>query len=377
MPRSPVLADAPQLSRRGLVLGASGAGLGALLGSGLSALACGPEPVPDRRRELLRSWTHDFLLAHYAEFGVKLEELSSASVPLEAAPDAEKLRAAQTAWRAARRPWKEAELFKFGPVVDEPLRFGSRIDFWPARPDAIESVLGGSDAIDLETLGAAAKGLPVVEYLLFGDGALDGFREASRRYEYLRLLLGDLEVQARALAEAWDPRGGDYQRELVEAGRGSATYDTLSMALSEVVNRMGFTVENIRADKLGAGIGPDGTPQPELLESVFSGRSIADIHDNLTGIETLFFGDPAARVLALDDYLVHRGFHLAGRMRAELTSSRAALDRINLPLSVAIDEEQPLVREAIDRLAALQRLIQVDVIGALSLNVRFNDNDGD
>jgi hypothetical protein len=31
-------------------------------------------------------------------------------------------------------------------------------------------------------------------------------------------------------------------------------YDTLSMALSEVVNRMAFTVENIRADKLGAGI---------------------------------------------------------------------------------------------------------------------------
>jgi predicted lipoprotein len=296
---------------------------------------------------------------------------------LEEGPDDEDLARVQAAWHAARKPWKETEVFKFGPVVDQPLRYGSRIDFWPARPDAVESVLVGTDAIDLGALGAAAKGLPAVEYLLFAPGSLDGFREGSRRYEYLDLFIEDLIVQARALAQAWEPGGGDYQSELVEAGRGSSTYETLSMALSEVVNRMGFTVENIRADKLAAGIAPDGTPQPDRLESLFSGRSIADIHDNLRGIETLFFGDPEARVLALDDYLVHRGFRLAGRMRTELEGSRAALDRIDSPLSLAIENEQALVRAAIDRLAPWQRLIQVDVIGARSLNVRFNDNDGD
>lgn len=366
-----------KISRRKLVIGACLTRLEALLACGLGAAACGPEPVPDRRRELLSSWTSDFLLARYAQFAAKLAALSSASRVLEDAPDDEDLARVQVAWRAARQPWKETEVFKFGPVVDQPLRYGSRIDFWPARPEAVDSVLAETDVIDLDTLGAAAKGLPAVEYLLFAPGALDQFRENARRYDYLKLLLEDLIVQAQALAAAWDPEGGDYRSELVEAGRGSSTYETLSLALSEVVNRMGFTIENIRADKLGAGIAPDGTPQPERLESRFSGRSIADIRDNLRGIETLFFGDPAARVLALDDYLVHRGFHLAGRMRTELESSHAALERVDLPLSAAIEDEQPLVREAIDRLGSLQRLIQVDVIGALSLNVRFNDNDGD
>lgn len=361
--------SAPKLSRRIY--------LGALWVSGLGWFACGPEPVPDRRRELLRSWVNDFLLVRYAELEAKLEALRVASRALEESPSEDDLRDAQSAWRDARRPWKETEVFKFGPVADEPLRYGPKIDFWPARPDTIEALLAETGTLDPDDLGAAAKGLPAVEYLLFGAGAREGFHESTRRYEYLVVLVDDLILQTQRLAEAWDPAGGDYQSELVEAGRGSTMYDTLSMALSEVVNRMGFTIENIRADKLGAGIAPDGTPQPDKLESLFSGRSIGDINDNLRGIEQLYFGDPKLGLLGLDDYLEHRGFHLGARMQSELANSRAALERIDLPFSVAIDSEQELVEDAIDRLELLQRLIQVDVIGALSLNVRFNDNDGD
>ena len=361
--------SAPKFSRRSY--------LGALCVSGLGWFACGPEPVADRRRELLRSWTSQFLLVRYAEFRTKLEALQLASKALENSPDDDDLGEAQSAWREARKPWKETEVFNFGPVADEPLRYGAKIDFWPARPDAVEAVLAETGAIDPDDLGAAAKGLPAVEYLLFAEGAYEGFRESTRRYEYLRVLIDDLGLQTQRLVEAWDPEAGDYQSELVDAGTGSSMYDTLPMALSEVVNRMGFTIENIRADKLGAGIAPDGTPQPDKLESLFSGRSIGDIDDNLRGIEQLYFGDPKLGLLGLDAYLEHRGYHLGARMRSELDSSRAALARIDLPFSVAIDSEQELVEDAIDRLELLQRLIQVDVIGALSLNVRFNDNDGD
>ena len=68
----------PKLSRRSY--------LAALSVSGLGWFACGPEPVPDRRRELLRSWS-DFLLARYAEFEEKLEALKEASRVLEESPD--------------------------------------------------------------------------------------------------------------------------------------------------------------------------------------------------------------------------------------------------------------------------------------------------
>jgi predicted lipoprotein len=151
------------------------------------------------------------------------------------------------------------------------------------------------------------------------------------------------------------------------------------MALSELVNRMAFTVENIRGDKLGRPIGADGdgTPQAETMESLPSGRSITDIVDNLRGIELLYFGDEQAEILGLHAYLVHRGYQFATRMKSELQRSREALEAIDSPFSVAIVEDREDVELCIDVLGDLQRLIQVDLISALSLRVRFNDNDGD
>jgi predicted lipoprotein len=361
----------PQWSRRNLM-----AALVLLCGAP-ALTSCGPKPVPDRRRELLRSWGTHFLQARLREFSNRLEQLAAASGSLEEVVDQERLEQAQQAWWAARRPWKEIEVFKFGPSEEEPLRYGPKIDFWPARPSEVEAVLADTGSIDPSSFGAAAKGLPAVEYLLYSEGALEQFADNPRRHEYLQILVEDLIKNAAGLSEAWDPDAGDYLSQLVDAGAGSESYQTLSMALSELVNRMAFTIENIRADKLAAGISSDGTPQPERLESHFSGRSVTDVLDNLRGIHTLYFGEQSGDVLALDDYLQHRGYQLGSRVRAAFRRSREAVEQLDQPLSDAVREDPAGVESAIAELGQLQRLIQVDVIGALSLSVRFNDNDGD
>ncbi len=358
------------MKRRKLLLGLLGT-------SGAGLLGCGPEAIPDRRRELMRSWGTQFLLARYRDTGLLIDELDDAAGALEDSPDDARLDAARSAWSRARRPWKEAEVFEFGPAEEEPLRYGPKIDFWPARPSEVDAVLSGSDPIVADDLGAAAKGFPAIEYLLFDEGALEAFQTDPRRHEYLQLLVSDLGRQLDGLRDAWDPDEGDYLSELVDAGGSSKTYDTLSMALSEMVNRMGFLVETIRADKLDAGIAANGTPQPDKLESRFSGRSVEDIEDNLKGVELLYFGDEEGGILSLDDYLKHRGHQLAHAMRSALDSSRRAVGELDSPLSLAIQDDQPNVEHAIETLAELQRLIQVDVLGALSLSVRFSANDGD
>lgn len=361
--------------KRRVLLGALTSASGAALVFGVPS--CGPEPVPDRRRELMRSWGEDFLIAEYGTLIARLEVLEQAALVLEADACDEHLLEARRAWSSARAPWKRTEVFKFGPVEDQPLRYGPKIDFWPARPDDVDTVLESDEEIVVADLGAGAKGLVAVEYLLYAEGALTEFQSNPRRHEYLQLLIRDLEAQTRALSDAWDPEGGNFLNELLDAGGTSELYDTLPMALSEIVNRMAFSIEDMRADKLEAGIAPDGSPQPDKLESHFSGRSIRDMQDNLRGIELLYFGDEKAGILALDDYLVHRGFHLASRVREALSAARGTLDELDLPLSVAVEEAQADVETALEKLSDLQRVIQVDVIAALSLNVRFNDNDGD
>ena len=64
-------------------------------------------------------------------------------------------------------------------------------------------------------------------------------------------LIDNLARKVTELRDAWSPEGGDYLAELTGAGRTSSDFDSLPAALGEVVNRMGYTLENIHVDKLG------------------------------------------------------------------------------------------------------------------------------
>ncbi len=366
------------MKRREFVIGCAALGAGAGLELGLG---CGPTEIEDQRRQLLTVWGQRFVLASYSEVETRAADLETSAQALCQTPSAEALEAARSAWWAARAPWKRAEVFGFGPYSEEPQRFGPKMDFWPARPDTVASTLTGTDPLTPEAaadFGAPAKGFAAIEYLLYQPGVdvLAEFANA-RRCEYLLAISADLAAQARALRAAWDPAQGNYLGELTGAGKTSHHYETLQLALGEVVNRMGYTIEFIRDTKLGKPLGSNsgGTPQPDAAESQFSGRAIEDIRDNLRGIERLYFGDNSAGDAGLEGYLKQRDKSFAKQMRSEFDASFGALDAID-PLSEAIVSRRPEVQAAIDQLRSLQRVIQVDIINSLSLSVGFA-NDGD
>lgn len=345
--------------------------------------ACAPYEVDDARRDLLQSWGDDVLLPTYDDVYARAGELHDAAVDVCADPDQPALDAARDAWMAARGPWKRTEIFAFGPYKEEPLRLGPKIDAWPARPDTVDEIL--ADDIELteqavDSFGVYARGFPAIEYLLFQPD-IDVLAElvaTPRRCEYVVAASANLVAEVGELRDAWDPVAGDYLAQLTGAGKTSTEFDTLPDALGEVVNRMGFTAENIHVDKLGRPAGVtsgDGTPQPELAESQFSGRSIDDVRDNLTGIDILYFGDEAS--LGLRGYMAKRGYYFDTDMRARLDAADAALTAIDGTLLEAIVDDRDAVLEAIDRVTDLQELLQTEVIPALSLTVGFNDVDGD
>lgn len=344
---------------------------------GVVAASCesGTEERADFRQRLLEDWGVYVAVPAYTRFEAGAASLKSASEALCAAPTDAALDAAKDAWHSARGPWKEMEVFAFGPYRDEPLRLQPKIDFWPLRPDSVDAVLtgdGGVDATAIANLGAAAKGLPAIEYLLW---SADAGAFVDRRCAYLQGLTADLAIRATEMRAAWDPAEGDYAGALARSGRGGA-YESLQEGFAEVVNRMGHTIENIRFEKLGKPVGLDGGPvQADKVESGPSGRSIQDVHDNLTGIEALYRG--AGDGIGLRDYLAFRSRSYDAEFDARLSAARAALDAIDGPLSSAIDTDADTVLAAIEALGALQLLIQVDMANALSVNLAFNDADGD
>ena len=350
-----------------------------------AAVSCAQGAPEDTRRALLASWGSYLVDGLYAEFEASTEVLDQKVNALCALPSDVALEEARGGWREARAPWKRAEGFAFGPYKKEPHRFGIKIDFWPARSEIIDEMLASDQELTLDTVksfGTVHAGMPVLEYLLFQPG-IDHLAELAsdpRRCQYLTGLSADLLADARGMHDAWHPDGDNYLNELQGAGVTSEVFTTLQEAMTEVVNRLGWTVENIRLDKLGRPLGQstsDGTPSPEMAESRFSGRSIEDIGDNLTGLEVLFFGGDSPEQLGLDDYLIELGTPLTAQAEQAFGAVRERLDAITVPLTTAVSTEPEKVQGAIDALTDLQLFLQVDVASLLSVTIGFNDTDGD
>lgn len=346
----------------------------------LALVACSQpsKPRADTRRELLKGLGEQIFLPRYVEFESLAAELDARAGELCDDPTDDTLEAVKSAWWASRAPWKRNETVAFGPYAD-PTFYGSAIDFWPCRPESVETVLAGTDPIDASTLGDAAKGLPAIEYLLYEPG-LGPVEVDTRRCEYLRVVTADLASEATAIREAWDPASGNYLGELVDAGKGSKEYDSIEMALGAVVNRLVYDVEAARNAKLGAPLGnrTAGVVQPGEAESRFSGRSLEDVRDNLRGVEEVFFGADIDDAQSLAAYLEGIGVEeLVPEVRDSFDACYAALDAIPEPLTESIVTNPTEVQAAVDAMGVLQTLVQTDVIGRMGLMLTFSDADGD
>ena len=156
------------------------------------------------------------------------------------------------------------------------------------------------------------------------------------------------------------------------------TYKTTQDVIDEWVNRMLFTVENIRVEKLGKPLGDKtgGNPSLQSLESRYSGRSLQDAKDALAGVAAVWQGsdDVAPNGIAA---LVADDAELTQWLTAQLSASRGRLEDIADPLEETVLVEPEIIQRAQDALRTLQVVVQVDLAQALGVTIAFNDNDGD
>lgn len=313
-----------------------------------------------------------------ADSGALAEALTALCAdPAGAPPTPAGVEAARAAWWTARGPWKQAELIRFGPTIEYPERLGPPIDTWPVEPAAVEALIAGEGPLDAAAFaaqGARARGLPVIEHLLWADGEATAARLGAepRRCAALIGLSGDLLSTAAALSAAWaDPWGA---RLTAPAPGDGDRYDDVQDVVDEWVNRMAFTVEDIRGAKLGGPLGDGGGPraQPALAESAASGRGLDDARDALAGVAAAWSGEDGLGVINLvdDDAVV-------ARVQQRLDASAARLAALPTPLGQTVVEQPELVQQAQDALNTLQVSLQVELAPVIGVTVTFNDNDGD
>ncbi|MCB9538261.1 MAG: imelysin family protein [Myxococcales bacterium] len=328
-------------------------------------------------RELITSWVQGYARPTHAALVGDAEALSARAAVFCAAPTAATLTEARDAWQQARGRWSQLAPLRFGPASAFPARLGSNIDFGVLRAEAVVDVLAGDGpltAADVAAAGAAARGLPAIEALLYPeDDALAAFAATPRRCAYLTAAAEDLVTLTAALAAAWGPYGDAMIA-------GAAPFEGRDDVVDMMVAELGFTLEVLRKEHLARPLGltTDGQAQPGKVISAASGRSLQNVRDALDGVSILVRGDAEREVLGLVRLArVAERPDLVQTLSEQLQAADAALAAVGVPLTEALSADRAAVEDAFAALGSLQRTLQTDLPQALGASIGFGGGDGD
>ena len=337
----------------------------------------------DNKLKVLQALSSEVVLVRYKAFLSTSEDLSQAINRLCRETSEDSLVHAQEAWWSARQNWKQAEIVKFGPVKDYPLRLGPKLDTWPVNEIAVEELIEDNEITSFEQFsvqGGATRGLPVVEYLLWysssSDSVLSQLTSDSRRCDVLSWAGEDVLANANALVRAWQEEG--WLKLTESSDLYEAPFEDSNQVINEWVNRMAFTVENIRVEKFEKPLG-DFSPddfRPDIVESRYSNRSVDDAKDALSGLADIWYG-VGGEENRNGLQLVVNSLQTVDIFSEALEVARQDLSVLEGPLSSLPIQQAEDLEKGLESLKTLQRIIQTDLSQATQVTIRFNDTDGD
>lgn len=361
----------------------------------LTGAACPQnEPPPDvapgfERKAMLANLADEVILPTLTRFEGASAALADAceTWAAESPPGAtsEARTNAQAAFHAAMDVWQEAEVMQIGPAGMTPPTTGSggvmggqglrdRIYSWPSTNACAvdQQIVANEFRADgfFERKLVDVSGLDALEYLLFVEGednacagpstinsegswaALSAEQVWQRRADYCASASAYLERTATRLRNAWEPSGGDFRGQLVDAGASGSIYMSPAEALDALYAALFYVELTVKDRKLAlpAGLHVDCLEEscPELAESRFAKRSKENIAANLRGFENLLLGRANADGpdgLGFDDYLREaNAADLADRMAANIAALSAQLESFEGTLEDALVSDVEKVR---------------------------------
>jgi predicted lipoprotein len=333
------------------------------------------------------------LLAHYADLmivpsadvlTVQTSSLRDSISGFCAAPDATGFAAIKADWQAASISWSEGEVFHFGPA--KTLRLDSRLYTWPIQSEAVDAFLAAGSLTkgDLLKAGAHLKGLPVMEYILYGaDGArteseFEG--DANSYCVYLTALSQVAYDDTKTLQSKWQVTDGvGFSLDFAKAGSVDSMYGKQQEAVDDLVNRMIHTVQLVEMTKLAKPMGKRdaGVVQPLSLESPYAHISKELLVSTLKGVRRAFIGGTELHADGIGQVVKTEMPDLYTDIMSNLDSMITAFEAMDRSFATSLTEDLEGLEVQFYQSKQLIRLFAVDMAGILAVTPTFSDNDGD
>ncbi|MBL4707251.1 MAG: imelysin family protein [Flavobacteriales bacterium] len=336
------------------------------------------------RKALLENTVDYVIIPQIYQFDKQLNMLKVVVEQFTMNPTLLNLELAKKQWVRLMKEWKDCELHNYGKINESFIY--DKLDTWPSNSNFIERFISSNDSIDenyISFKGTSSKGLPSIEYFLFGETGnsltvLDSFMlspVSRRRKQYLNATVADAITQSHNLLSLWR---NDYRNSFIE-GDGN----NLKGSINLLVNQMTFLSENVLKTKLGKPMGKNNglAPDSSLLEARASKQSLSHIKRNVLSLKNAFhcLDTNNNNLVGVDDYLTHTlgNEELTERIRNQFNVLDVSLNQINESLATALINQPQELENAYQELKKLLILIKVDMSSSLSILITFNDNDGD
>lgn len=323
--------------------------------------------------------------SHMADEGLVLHEQCQ---QILAAQEAEQdysalMKQAQTSWRAMRKYWEQSEAFLYGPASAH--NIDPHIDSWPLDFNAMNALLHDPDRMATieqeggayvgDKLGYALKGFHAAEYLLFTKTTL-----THAEAVYLLGIVEDLVQQAILLEYCWadevstdkmqlltdgnvEPYEDKYGWQMMNAGQAGSVYKTYQEAAEEIIAGCVDIAGEVAELKMGNPYLSSTDEQREYIESPYSCTSTIDFADNIRSIENAYRGAEAGDY-SISNYVYRQDAELDAAVRKAIDEAITAIEAIQDFENSA--QNNPQVKAAIDKVAALEEVLSKEILPLLS-----------
>jgi uncharacterized protein len=346
-----------------------------------------PDPgVQFDRTNLVNNIADNIINPNFQSLNLVMTDMDAAVIEFSNNPNIVNLTDAQSKFKAAYFVWETCAVFNFGP--SDQVALDKNINIFPTNKDKINANI--TSTYDLGQLtNLDAKGLPAIDYLLFGiapsnQGVVELYttdQNADGRKKYLVAVTADVRRLVNTVSNDWKPEGVNYV-----ATFKTETGTDVGSAIGLIINGLASDLDELKNYKVAIPVGivpgasnATGTPLPDKVEAYYSGISSTLLLKDLTTLQTVYTGGQGQ---GLDDYVVamdakYNDGSLNDAIIAQFSAAIAKVQAIPDPLSATINSNPAIVKSAYTELQKLLVLLKTDLPSALGVQITFVDNDGD
>ena len=330
-----------------------------------------PTPSTDGfKTEMLTNYADKIIIPAYDDLTTKLNALETQVNGFLDQPSAATLESTKPAFKAAYLSYENTSAAYFGPAGA--LLLNNYLNTFPAVPRKIEqAITSGSYNLELPVVNDSIQGFPALEYLLFAPNAVEKFSGtgSAARKKYVRDVLTRMKGLVSNTNTQWK---GTYRTTFINSLK-----TDVGSSIGYLVNQFAYEMDMLKGPRIGWPFGKlsNGMVFADKSEGYYSGLTKDLAVANLTSLKNYFAGGQGNGIA---DYLVLlKKEALANQVLDQFDIAIKAINAIPQPMAESFSKNPTQVDEAYRQVQKLLTLIKTDVASATSIQITYQDNDGD